>query len=92
MPRTRDAFRHWVDQNRPPTTEESRRWWAEIKSRVASQTPEQIELGRQAWAAEQERDAQTRRQRMGLRSQSSREQRNSDWLEGFDSLDGPKAV
>jgi hypothetical protein len=92
MPFSRDAFRRWVDQNTPPATEESRRWWAQILAQVAGQTPERMELGRQAWAAEQERDAQIRRQRLGLRSQTSREPSDPDWLDPFDSMDGPKAV
>jgi hypothetical protein len=92
MPLSRDAFRQWVEQNMPPTTEESRRWWAQILAQVADQTPEQMELGRQAWAAERERDAQIRRQRIGLGSQTSREQQEDDWFDRFDSLEGPKAV
>ena len=92
MPLSRDAFRHWVEQNTPPTTEESRRWWAEIKARVAGQTPEQMELGRQAWAAEQQRDAQIRRQRIGLGSPTRSERQDDDWFDRFDSHEGPKAV
>jgi hypothetical protein len=92
MPFSRDAFRQWVEQNTPSTTEESRRWWAQIMAQVAGQTPEQMELGRQAWAAEQERDAQIRRQRMGLGSQTGREPRDPDWLDRVDNVDGPKAV
>jgi hypothetical protein len=92
MPFSRDTFRQWVEQNTPPTTEESQRWWAQILAQVAGQTLEQMDLGRQAWAAEQERAAQIRRQRIGLGSQTSREPSDPDWLDRFDSMDGPKAV
>jgi hypothetical protein len=92
MPFSRDTFRQWVEQNTPPATEESRRWWAQIMAQVSGQTLEQMELGRQAWAAEQERDAQIRRQRIGQGSQTTREPWDPDWLNRFDRGDGPKAV
>ena len=92
MPFSRDAFRQWVEHNTPPTTEESRRWWAEVTARVAGQTPEQMELGRQAWAAKKQRDAQIRRERTGLGSPTRREQQHDEWFDGFDRLNGPKAV
>jgi hypothetical protein len=92
MPFSRDAFRQWVEQYTPPTTEESRRWWAQIQAQVAGQTLEQRELGRQAWAAEQQRNAQIRRQRLGLGSSTRTERQDHEWFDRFDRLEGPKAV
>ena len=92
MPTSREAFRQWVEQNTPPSAEAVRRWWVEIKASVARQTLAPMQLGRQAWAAEQERDAEIRRQRVGLGSRTRREKQDSDWLGRFDSLDDPVAV
>jgi hypothetical protein len=50
---SRDAFKQWVEQNTPPATEESRRWWAQIMAQVVGQT-------RSRWSLDAKRGRQSR--------------------------------